>query len=279
MTKETTSTKEILVFVYGTLKTGGRFHYRLTGTQAYCGNGTLIGDARILNKEYVMRDLTSFPALQRVEPGSGTYIKGELYLIDAKTLAVLDQVEDYPHLYNRELIDVWVDKQALKAWVYYMKCGDGNTAGTAGRNTRIMTQAPVVQSGEWDAIQNVPYKCDTGATTGPTVVCGDSIEDTRANDCAETEGRDESVPWIGDGENGANFEVDEGVYVNNEYGDYWGPFDNIKDAVGAIADGSVDTSGSNVLSVGFRMIRADIDGDALADIDQSTEEVYARVNR
>lgn len=40
------------------------------------------------------------------EPGTGHYINGEIYSVDERMLLHLDELEDYPQLYDRTKIDV-----------------------------------------------------------------------------------------------------------------------------------------------------------------------------
>ncbi len=139
-----TEKREVLVFVYGSLKKYG-------GLSGYLTTSELVGEARIPSDDnFIMRDLGAYPALQKVADGAGNAIKGELYIIDHDTLESLDKAEGHPHLYNRDLIYVNVGDEQFKAWVYFI---DGEKSlfemGT-------MAQSPVVTSGEWDAVRGCP---------------------------------------------------------------------------------------------------------------------------
>ena len=49
-----------------------------------------------------------------------SHIRGEVYEVDASTLARLDELEGHPHEYRREVIQVVLDDDSLlKAWIYF----------------------------------------------------------------------------------------------------------------------------------------------------------------
>ena len=120
-----------LVFVYGTLKSGGSrgldtwqdeylesdFRFEedpQTGmsvpVQMHLESR---GKAVTKNNDFEMFDLGSFPALI---PGE-KYIQGEVWEVDGELLSFhLDAIEGYPNLYNRTKTET---SQGL-AWVYYM---------------------------------------------------------------------------------------------------------------------------------------------------------------
>lgn len=98
------ATNFVKVFVYGTLKTRQPNHYWLTDTK----NGV----AQFIDTGLTQ---TKFPLIVATkhnvpfllsEPGTGHYINGEIYNVDEKMLRHLDELEDYPELYDRVKIDV-----------------------------------------------------------------------------------------------------------------------------------------------------------------------------
>lgn len=113
-----------LVFVYGTLKRGQRNHYLLAGAE-YLGPAST-------EPKYRLIDCGPYPALlddvkrcgPEVEPLA---VAGEVYRIDAATLAALDRLEDEGRLYRRAVIEVlMVDGGACcqtprtrPAWTYF----------------------------------------------------------------------------------------------------------------------------------------------------------------
>lgn len=121
-----------LVFVYGTLKSGGvrgldtwnneflDSDYRFQ-EDPQTGMSVPVqmhlesrGKAVTKNNDFEMFDLGSYPALV---PGE-KYIQGEVWEVDGELLEFhLDAIEGYPNLYNRTKTET---SQGL-AWVYYMQ--------------------------------------------------------------------------------------------------------------------------------------------------------------
>lgn len=97
---------KVKVFVYGTLMKGYWNHHYLEG-QKY------LGPARI--KGYAMYQVSSFPGI--IKQGQDE-ICGELYLVDKKTLARLDRLEDEGRLYNRVEETVYTADATHTAYVY-----------------------------------------------------------------------------------------------------------------------------------------------------------------
>ena len=79
-----------LIFVYGTLKKGGRLSSALSGT-TYLGEDFLPG--------YEMFNLGWYPGIREGE-GVGR-VEGELYEVDPATLFHLDRIEGHPGLFRR----------------------------------------------------------------------------------------------------------------------------------------------------------------------------------
>lgn len=107
-----------LVFVYGTLKRGRGNHYRLTGAE-------FIGPAETRGRHRLF--VSGLPFLvegTRENPGKHR-VKGELYHVDADTMAGLDRLEGHPHFYERRLVRVTPggaghnDGATVVAWVYF----------------------------------------------------------------------------------------------------------------------------------------------------------------
>jgi gamma-glutamylcyclotransferase (GGCT)/AIG2-like uncharacterized protein YtfP len=109
-----------LLFVYGSLRPGEAHHQLLTGAR-------LLGRHRT-EPSYTMHDLGEYPG---VVGGGHHAIVGDVFAVDAATLARVDEYEGYPHEYTRRLLatpygDAWI-------YLYCRDCGD----------------AVVITSGEW----------------------------------------------------------------------------------------------------------------------------------
>lgn len=101
----TQMTKSLIkVFVYGTLKKEQPNHHWLTDTKN--GFATFVCSART-DTSFPLLIGTRFniPFLLNV-PGVGHEISGEIYEIDEKMLHSLDELEDYPKLYDRNVFNV-----------------------------------------------------------------------------------------------------------------------------------------------------------------------------
>lgn len=230
------NSKEILVFVYGTLKSGGPLNHVMVSIDA-----TLIGDANIRSKDFILRDLGQFPGLQKVESGSGTYIEGELWHTNTDGIKALDKIEEYPILYTRDLVTVWVDNQSFKAIAYHIDPS----------NNSWIHECPVIQSGEWDSISSVTM-----------------IEHTPFTDPKNTE------QWLdtkAEEPDMSGFTVDSGIYIVSEFGEYYGPYDSIQDACNhlpAVARESNEFSGA--LTIGFRVYESNMSSEELLKLSEAT---------
>lgn len=111
-----------LVFVYGTLKRGEKNHHWLEGA-SWQGEAELSG--------VLLHDLGPFPM---AVIGEGTAI-GEVYAVEERGLARLDELEGYPRLYDRHVLTL---NDGRQAWVYL------------GR-PRQVRDAPLVVGGSWHA--------------------------------------------------------------------------------------------------------------------------------
>ena len=111
-----------LVFVYGTLKRGEKNHHWLDGA-SWQGEAELSG--------VLLHDLGPFPM---AVIGEGTAI-GEVYAVEERGLARLDELEGYPRLYDRQMLSL---NDGRQAWVYL------------GR-PRQVRHAPLVVGGSWHA--------------------------------------------------------------------------------------------------------------------------------
>lgn len=93
------------VFVYGTLLAGEANHHVLGGAACLAETATL--------PHFALMNLGAYPALVDAAEGRGVPVHGEVYEVDDETLARLDVLEDYPKLYDRRVITLADDSQAL----------------------------------------------------------------------------------------------------------------------------------------------------------------------
>jgi gamma-glutamylaminecyclotransferase len=100
-------------FCYGTLKRGFcRDHY--LDFQKY------LGEINTLPK-YKLYRVSNFPGL--IEADEGVSIKGQLYEIDEECLKALDRMEGHPHLFKRDVIELF-DGSTANAYFW-----QGRTSG------------------------------------------------------------------------------------------------------------------------------------------------------
>lgn len=91
------------VFVYGTLKIRQPNHYWLT--EAKNGVAQLV-DTGTTQTKFPLIVATQYNAPFLLSaPGTGHYINGEIYRVDEQMLRNLDELEDYPRLYDRTRIN------------------------------------------------------------------------------------------------------------------------------------------------------------------------------
>lgn len=110
------------VFVYGTLLAGERNHRLLVGA-------TLVGEART-SPTFTLHDLGAFPGLVR----GGTHaVAGEVYEVNALTLAALDRLEGHPDFYQRMRLEL----------------EDGTTVQTYLLRPAQVEGCPAIASGSW----------------------------------------------------------------------------------------------------------------------------------
>lgn len=112
----------VRIFVYGTLLAGEANHGELRGARR-CGAGRTAA-------RYTLYDLGGYPGLVA---GGTTAIVGEIYDVDAATLARLDLLEEHPTLYVRAPIAL----------------ADGGDAETYLYPRARVGEAPPIASGDW----------------------------------------------------------------------------------------------------------------------------------
>lgn len=83
------------VFVYGTLKKGGRLNVHLEKSKFI--------EERTLD-DYALYNVSWFPGIKKVEKGTGC-VKGEVYEVNEHIMKTLDVVEGCPNLYTRKTLE------------------------------------------------------------------------------------------------------------------------------------------------------------------------------
>lgn len=93
----------MLLFVYGTLKLGGRLHHHMKGATFVC-------DDVVTNCNLYMLDW--YPAVTK----GLLEVQGQVYEIDDRLLRIMDQVEGEGTLYKREQRKT---KNGHSVWMYF----------------------------------------------------------------------------------------------------------------------------------------------------------------
>lgn len=110
------------VFVYGTLMQDMRNHGRLRNvrTELLDNDSRLVGD-------FMMASRMTYNGIAPIVTTDNDYgrsivrsgiITGELYEVDSATLALVDQYEGHPEVYERQRVTIDYRGKATKVWVY-----------------------------------------------------------------------------------------------------------------------------------------------------------------
>lgn len=103
------------IFVYGTLKKGGKFHHELTKDPTI----RFAGEARIRARLYELPG-EDYPGA--VPTTKNSYVHGQLFSTEdpLKTLRALDEFEGVDEgLFRRKKVDAWRGRKRTKAWAYF----------------------------------------------------------------------------------------------------------------------------------------------------------------
>lgn len=108
-------TRKHAVFVYGTLKSGFPNHFFLEDSE-FVGHGR--------TRELYSLYQWEYPIVFKGEKLS--HVKGEVYIVDDFTLTRLDQLEEHPDFYRRELVEIELDSGfVMSAWLYFFPKAQG----------------------------------------------------------------------------------------------------------------------------------------------------------
>lgn len=108
-----------MVFVYGTLRSGLNWHHLLR-------EASFLGEGITKDKFALYADFIPYV----VKGEKICQIKGELYEVDKKTLAILDELEHHPTWYCREKTIVLVNQKEIEAWLYFSRQAKGSLIKT-----------------------------------------------------------------------------------------------------------------------------------------------------
>jgi gamma-glutamylaminecyclotransferase len=98
-----------LVFVYGTLRKGGKYNAALRDA-IFLGSAQTQEQYALYRAEYA----------RLVKQESVSPITGEVYQVNPSTLSYLDEIEEHPDVYCREQVQVILENgQQVWAWVYF----------------------------------------------------------------------------------------------------------------------------------------------------------------
>ncbi|MGY0216575.1 gamma-glutamylcyclotransferase family protein [Endozoicomonadaceae bacterium StTr2] len=125
-----------LLAVYGTLLKGLRYHHYLTDIDAeYLGSGYTCD-------HYTLYSLGPYPAVATDQ--ATCPVRVEVYRVSDQGLKErLDELEDYPSLYDRSQVAVRLESgQEVKAWIYHIP-------------DNKVRHLPVIEDGDWRRYQSV----------------------------------------------------------------------------------------------------------------------------
>lgn len=128
------------VFVYGSLKQGFHNHHHLEKS-LFLGNGQVKGE--LLD----IRPRGDFPALlgKKNDDSNPTWVHGEVYIVDNKTLAQLDILEGEGQLYDRKPTIAQLGERRVAVWAYFW-------------GSKQSQNFPIIESGYWGWVKTAKVK-------------------------------------------------------------------------------------------------------------------------
>lgn len=105
-------------FVYGTLKRGFPNHYLIENKEN--GQAKFVGNASTVDKYPLVVACTFKIPFLLDKVGEGRRVIGEVWEVDTKMGATLDELENHPKLYTREEIEVTLEDGKMDKCQVYM---------------------------------------------------------------------------------------------------------------------------------------------------------------
>lgn len=109
-----------ILFVYGTLKRGGSNVRLMAGQEFHC--------EAITEPRYRLIDLGSHPGMIR-DDANGLAVAGELWAVDAPSLAALDAFEEIPGPFVREAVAIAGRGDVVQAYYWNREVPTGARSG------------------------------------------------------------------------------------------------------------------------------------------------------
>lgn len=134
------------VFVYGTLKRGQPNNHRMFDLSN--GKAELLASARTTQKyPLIIATKYNIPFMLNI-PGQGHRVRGEIYKVDDKMLAFLDDFESCPHMYQRSLVKLEVEE--------WMGKGDDDEEErlAAGSITEVFVYSTTTYQPDWPSLHS-----------------------------------------------------------------------------------------------------------------------------
>ncbi|KAI6201240.1 Gamma-glutamylcyclotransferase family protein [Aphelenchoides besseyi] len=111
---------EFYVFVYGTLKKGEPNELVMADGEG--GRSKFVGFAETFRPfPLIVSTQFNIPFLLK-DPGKGKKITGEVYIVNEEKLKALDELENHPHFYVRDLETVVLSEtgETKEVWIYML---------------------------------------------------------------------------------------------------------------------------------------------------------------
>gem|GEM_PF-379548 len=140
------------VFVYGTLRPP-QSNTTVADTLFFSEIAHLVfrHEPAVLSNA-ILYNIGTYPAVDKVDKVDSAAliatqieqnVYGDLLEVDATALAITDRIEDHPHLYTRQLVEVQTKSGMVEAWVYWA-------------SKALIANKPRIDNGDWFKRFSVP---------------------------------------------------------------------------------------------------------------------------